>query len=169
MGEQPRGADGFEEAFDDLFPRAEQLAYRILGNRTAAEDVAAEALARTYLHWRRVRALPHRDGWVLRVATNLAIDDVRRRHPEPDADADAGVDPEEAATVRVALAAALAKLSRRQRTVVTLHYLSGLTEAEVADSLGLSLPTVKTHVRRGMASLRRTLGDSIEEVPLAVR
>jgi RNA polymerase sigma factor (sigma-70 family) len=167
MGEQPRGAEGFEEAFDDLFPRAERLAYQILGNRAAAEDVAAEAMARTYLHWRRVRALPHRDGWVLRVATNLAIDDVRRRRPE--LDTATLLDPEEAATMRVALAAALAKLSRRQRTVVTLHYLSGLTEAEVAESLGLSLPTVKTHVRRGMASLRRTLGDNIEEVPLAVR
>lgn len=53
MGEQPRGAEGFEEAFDDLFPRAERLAYQILGNRAAAEDVAAEAMARTYLHWRR--------------------------------------------------------------------------------------------------------------------
>ena len=167
MGANSGGDDSFEEAFDDLFPRAERLAYQILGNRAAAEDVAAEALARTYSHWRRIGKLPHRDGWVLRVATNLAIDEVRRRRPEPDADT--GMDPEEAATVRVALAAALAKLSRRQRTVVTLHYLSGLTEAEVADSLGLSLPTVKTHVRRGMASLRRTLGDGFEEVPVAVR
>jgi len=84
MGEQPGGPDGFEEAFDELFPRAERLAYQILSNRTAAEDVAAETLARTYLHWRRVGKLPHRDGWVLRVATNLPIDTVRRGHPEPD-------------------------------------------------------------------------------------
>ncbi|MBV9411007.1 MAG: sigma-70 family RNA polymerase sigma factor [Acidimicrobiia bacterium] len=167
MGGQEGRDEGFEAAFDELFPRAERLAFQILGNRAAAEDVAAEALARTYLHWRRVRALSYRDGWVLRVATNLAIDDMRRRRPEPDEDA--GMDPEEAAAMRVTLAAALSRLSGRQRTVVTLHYLSGLTEAEVADSLGLSLPTVKTHVRRGMQSLRRTLGDSFEEVPVATR
>ena len=167
MGESSRADEGFDEAFDDLFPRAERLAYQILGNRAAAEDVAAEALARAYSHWRRVGTLPHRDGWVLRVATNLAIDDVRRRRPEPEASE--GMDPEEAAIMRVALASALARLSRRQRTVVTLHYLSGLTEAEVADSLGLSLPTVKTHVRRGMATLRRSLGDGIEEVRLGTR
>jgi RNA polymerase sigma-70 factor (ECF subfamily) len=104
---------------------------------------------------------------VLRVATNLAIDDIRRRRPEPAAER--GMDPEETATTRVALAEALARLSRRQRTVVTLHYLSGLTEAEVADSLGLSLPTVKTHVRRGMATLRRSLGDGVEEVRLGTQ
>src|SRR5690349_16318879 len=103
MGEESGGGQSFEEAFDDLFPRAERLAYQILGNRAAAEDVAAECLARTYAHWRRIGRLPHRDGWVLRVATNLAIDEVRRRRPEPDATE--ALDPEEAATMRVALAA----------------------------------------------------------------
>ena len=156
--------EDFEEAFDTLYPRAERLAYRIVGNWAAAEDVAAEALARTYTHWRKVRSLPHRDGWVLRVATNVAIDVYRRRRPEPDPPDP--VDLADAATIRVALAEALATLPRRQRTVIALHHLSGLTEQEVAGALGLSLGTVKTHARRGTAALRARLGDGFQEVSL---
>src|SRR5436190_22917843 len=77
----PLGAtpEGFEEAFDDLFPRAFKLARRLVGDTDTAEDIAAEALARTYANWPRVSNLEYRDGWVLRVAANLAVDRVRRR------------------------------------------------------------------------------------------
>lgn len=64
-------SDDFESAYRDLFPRAAMVAYRLLGDKTAAEDVAAEALARAYARWGRIAGLAHRDGWVLRVATNL--------------------------------------------------------------------------------------------------
>src|SRR5216110_2144684 len=90
------GDESFEAAYRELFARAATLAYRILGEQTAAEDVAAETLARTYAHWRRVSSLPYREGWVLRVATNLAIDATRRRPavvdaaPTPDAEEAAG-------------------------------------------------------------------------------
>ena len=155
-------AESFDEAFDTLFPRAERLAYRILGDWTDAEDVAAEALARAYANWRKVGSLPYRDGWVLKVATNLAIDWHRRRRPV----AAPVVDPDvaETAMTRVALASALAALPRRQRTVISLRYLSGMTEQEVAHVLGLSLGTVKTHARRGAEALRLRLGDSFKEV-----
>jgi RNA polymerase sigma factor (sigma-70 family) len=155
--------ESFEEAFDTLFPRAEHLAYRILGDRAAAEDVAAEAMARTFLHWRRVSRLPHRDGWVLRVATNVAIDTYRRRPPE--AMATAPVDVADAATLRVSLCAALAVLPSRQQAVIALRHFEGMTDQEVALALGLSLGTVKTHARRGTAALRRRLGE-FQEVPL---
>ena len=158
------GPQDFEDAFDDLFPRAERLAYRLLGDRAAAEDAAAEAMARTFLHWKKVSALPYRDGWVLRVATNVALDAFRHRPPRPEPDIP--VDIEDVATMRVALVAALAALPRRQRSVIALHHLGGLTESEVARALGLSLGTVKTHVRRGAATLRLRLGDGFEEVPV---
>jgi len=154
--------ESFEEAFDALFPRAERLAYRILGNWAAAEDAAAEAMARAYANWRKVGRLPHRDGWVLRVATNVAIDAYRRRRPHVEATEPADV--AETATLRVALASALASLPRRQRAVIALHHLDGMTEQEVAQALGLSLGTVKTHARRGAEALRLRLGDSFKEV-----
>ena len=162
-----RSADGFEEAFDRLYPRAFRLARRIVGDATSAEDVAAEALARAYSQWPRVSSLPHCDGWVLRVATNLAIDHVRR-HPPRFQPAEAA-DAEELLTLRMALAAALVSLPRRQRQAVTLRYLGELSEAEVAVALGISSGSVKTHVHRGLAALRRRLGPGIEEVvPIGV-
>jgi RNA polymerase sigma factor (sigma-70 family) len=156
------GGDGsFEAAYPELFSRAATLAYRMLGDRTASEDVAAETLARTFAHWRRVSALPYRDGWVLRVATNLAIDAARRRPPAP-TDA-APLDAAEAATMRLALVAALESLPRRQRQAVALRYLSGLREDEVASALGVSPSTASTHVRRGLDALRGYLGDGFRE------
>jgi DNA-directed RNA polymerase specialized sigma24 family protein len=53
---------------------------------------------------------------------------------------------------------ALAGLSRRQRAVLVLRYCEDLPEAEVAELLGCSVGTVKTHAHRGMAALRERLG-----------
>jgi RNA polymerase sigma factor (sigma-70 family) len=161
------GDDSFEAAFDELFPRAVRLANKLLRDRAAAEDVAAEALARTYARWSKVSALPYRDGWVLKVATNLAIDRLRRR--PPDVRPVAADDFEDGVELRLALNAALLTLAPRQREAVALHYLGGLSDREVAQALGISLGSVKTHIHRGLKGLRGRLGAGLEEVtPIAV-
>jgi RNA polymerase sigma-70 factor (sigma-E family) len=151
----------FERTFDELFPRAVGLAWKITGDRAAAEDAAAEALARTYTRWRKLRDVPYLEGWVLRVTTNLALDVVRRRRPAPDVRLP--VDESEVSTLRLALSQALLALPKRQREALALRFLSGFTEAEVAEALGISAGSVKTHVHRGMAALRATFGESFEE------
>lgn len=159
--------DGFDEAFDELFPRAVRLATRLLGDRAAAEDVAAEALARAYARWPKVSGLAYRDGWVLKVTTNLAIDRLRRRPPEVSPARSA--DFEDAVELRLALNAALLTLAPRQRQAVALRYLGGLNDREVAQALGISLGSVKTHIHRGLNGLRARLGAGLEEVaPVAV-
>jgi RNA polymerase sigma factor (sigma-70 family) len=154
--------EAFDEAFDELFGRALRLARHLLGDAGAAEDVAAEALARAYANWPRLQRLPHRDGWVLKVTANLSIDRLRRQPPvvAPSVSANA----EDAVVLRLALAGALAALPRRQRQAVTLRYLGDLRDREVASALGISLGSVKTHVHRGLAALRVTMGRDIEEV-----
>lgn len=158
MNVLPRAAErSFDAAFDELFRRARGMAYRLLGDPVAAEDVAAETLARAYARWSKVAGLPHRDRWVLRVAANLAIDQARRRvprtlPPEP-------VSADEASTLRLALLAALRSLSKRQREVIVLRYLSDLSEADVAELLGMSVGAVKTHLHRGVVGLRSRLGE----------
>jgi RNA polymerase sigma factor (sigma-70 family) len=149
----------FDDAFDTLFPQAARLAYKVLGHRAAAEDVAAEALARALANWARVSTLPYRDAWVLRVAVNLAVDTARRKKPE--LQAKAPLDAAEAATLRVALAGALGSLPRRQREAIGLRYLTGMTDGEVAKTLGIAEGTVRTHVRRGLHALRLSLGDDV--------
>ncbi len=71
------------------------------------------------------------------------------------------------ATVRVALASALALLPSRQRQVVVMRYLADIPEAEVATSLGVSLNTVKKHASRGVNALRESLGSKWQESDFA--
>lgn len=154
----------FVAAFDRLYPLAVRLAARILGDQSAAEDVAAEALARTYARWSKVAALPYREAWVLRVTGNLAIDTIRRRRTFRAPPLHHQF--EDGAALRLALASALAKLPNRQRETVVLRYLAGYSEAEVSSALGISPNSVKTHVQRGLRSLRGRL-DEQDGAPLA--
>jgi RNA polymerase sigma-70 factor (ECF subfamily) len=158
-----RADDGFDEAFRAMVPAVRSLTWRILGDEASAEDATAETFVRVLTRWRRVRELPHRDAWIMRVATNVALDVLRRRRREGGVrlapDPPPGLD----TALRLDLAAAVARLPRRQREVVVLHHLAGLTVGEVADALGTSPNTVKTHGSRALATLRADLGPDVLE------
>src|SRR5207302_1655954 len=85
---------------------------------------------RALVRWRRVSRLPYREPWVMRVAANVAIDMARRRRPLTQT-AEVVDDATDAVALRAALSAALAALSRRQREVVSLRYVAGLSERPV--------------------------------------
>jgi RNA polymerase sigma factor (sigma-70 family) len=158
----PAAPEDFERAFASLYPAARSVAKRILGSLPAAEDAAAEALTRALVDWERVRTLPYRDAWILRVTANVAIDMARRQRPAPVAlDDDHGDGPVgDAAALRVTLVAALAALPRRQREAIVLRHLLGLPEAEVAAAMDVSSNSVKKHLQRGMDKLRRSVPDA---------
>jgi RNA polymerase sigma factor (sigma-70 family) len=170
-GVRPKRADdehGFETFFRAAFPKAVAVARRVTGEHAGAEDAAIEAMARAHLHWRRIGAAPWRERWVLRVAVNEAI----RRLPRATAgdggnERAAGSDPAEEVVLRQALSAALQRLPRRQREVVVLRYLIGLSETQVAQALDISHGTVKTHLRRGLAGLRKDMDLDLKEEHLA--
>lgn len=167
---QPEAVDpAFEAFFVDRYPQARTVAARILGSLPAAEDAAAEAFTRALVDWQRVGSLPYRDAWVLRVTTNVAIDAARRRRPEPARDAETGGDAlvGDAAVLRLTLVAALAALPRRQREAIVLRHLVGLPEAEVAAAMGVSANSVKKHLQRGLAKLRRTVPEEGTDLALA--
>src|SRR6187402_774663 len=76
--EQPRAADtDYVTLFPVLWQKAYVVAYRVLGSRAGAEDVAQETMARAYSWWSRIAKSPQ--GWVAKVAYGLAIDTVRRQ------------------------------------------------------------------------------------------
>jgi RNA polymerase sigma-70 factor (sigma-E family) len=151
----------FDEAFTRLFPRCCRVADRLLGDRAAAEDVAAEALARAYARWSKLEDTSYVDAWVLRVGANLAIDQLRRRKVDRVELRAEGF--EDVVALRVTLEAALAQLPGRQRQIITLRYLADLSEAQIVELTGLSAGTVKTHLRRAGAAMRRLLGGTTAE------
>jgi RNA polymerase sigma factor (sigma-70 family) len=192
---RPKRADehGFEAFFRAIFPKAVAVARRVTGEHAAAEDAAIEAMAKAHLRWQRIGPAPWREKWVLRVAVNEAIsrlpratagarDDVasgndwsggepsfeRRCRAVGEAGQRAkGSDPAEEIVLRQALTAALRRLPRRQREVVVLRYLVGLSETQVAETLDISHGTVKTHLRRGLAGLRKDMDLDLKEEHLA--
>lgn len=155
--------DRFGDAFADLAVVAHRVAYRLLGDRAEAEEVAQEALVRAYLRWRRVA--PYAEAWVARVAANLALDRHRRRarqrrHDVQVTTAARSHAPDVASGLvdRLDLVEGLRRLPRRQREVVALRYLADVSESETARLLGCTTGTVKTHAHRGLAALRLGLG-----------
>jgi RNA polymerase sigma factor (sigma-70 family) len=98
---------------------------------------------------------------VLKVASREALRHVPRQPPAPAPahERDDGDD----VVLRIALAAALVRLPRRQRETIVLRYLCDLPEAEVAVALGVSAGTVKTHIHRALAALRANIGTDFEE------
>jgi RNA polymerase sigma factor (sigma-70 family) len=145
----------FDDEFRDLASLAYRVAYRILGDRSASQDIAQESLARAYQRWARIT--DYREAWVARVAGNLAIDDLRRRKPSP-VDTDR-IDAEVIMIERIDLQRALLDLPKRQRDAVVLRYIADLSEADVAALLGCSPGTVKSHLSRGTTRLRLILNE----------
>jgi RNA polymerase sigma factor (sigma-70 family) len=160
---------GFEAEYVGLFVLAQRAAQRVVGSVDQAEDLAAETLARTLASWSRVHS--YAEPFVIRVATNLALDEVRKRKRRWDLDQlprpQSVSAPQEDVVPRLVLVAALGRLSARQRQVLVLRYVIGLNEQEVADVLRIDAGTVKVHTRRGLASLRRRYGVIPEEVTSA--
>jgi RNA polymerase sigma factor (sigma-70 family) len=135
----------------------------LLGNQQEAEDIAQEACARACMRWSRLSRQGTQRPWVVRVATNLAIDEYRRRQR---ALANRHVAPAQLESIdvrRIDLHRALEKLTRRQRDVVVLRYVVDLSEADTAAALGCAAGTVKSHAARGLAALRAALGE--EDAP----
>ena len=153
----------FEEAFDALAALAYRVAFRILGSRGEAEDVAQETMARAYVHWRKVHG--HAEPWVAKVSSNLALGIWRKRRSARNGDGPTAHDSEDGLVVqRMRLVDALETLPRRQRESVVLRYLADLSETEVAVQLGCSVGAVKQHAHRGLTRLRELLGEEMDHV-----
>ena len=169
-----RGGDAraFEVVYDRHASAAFSLAYRMVGNRAAAEDVVQEALLSAWRSGARYdRARGSVRTWVLGIVHNRAIDALRRSivHDRRRA-SDEGLEErfeavdrtdvevvreEEARVVR----SAIADLPHDQQRVIELAYFGGFTHTEIADMLKAPVGTVKGRMRLGLDKLRRQLAE----------
>jgi RNA polymerase sigma-70 factor, ECF subfamily len=146
------------------------VALRVLGDRDLAEEVMQDTFLRC---WNGVETYRpergHAAGWLMGIARNRAVDVLRSRQHQarlrerttlPDGD-DPGQpvvgDAAEAIATGQAVAAALRTLPPNQRHVVELAYYGGMTQAEIAQTLGEPLGTVKTRTRTALERLRTAL------------
>ncbi|MGW0825075.1 SigE family RNA polymerase sigma factor [Streptomyces sp. NPDC002845] len=158
--EVPDGHGDFTEYATAAWPRLLRTAHMLTGDFHEAEDLVQTTLAKVYARWRRVPR-DEVDFYVRRSLVNNNLSRVRKRRvahllmpflPERVHQSEAGH--AESVAQRAAVTQALAELSARQRAVLVLRFWEDLTEQEIADLLGCSLGTVKTHVRRGLQNLR---------------
>lgn len=138
----------FTRFAQDAEPRLRIALAAAVGQELGAE-ATAEALAYGWEHWDRVESMENPVGYLYRVGRNWVRRPIRLQLPPMPLTRTPVVEP--------ALPAALAKLSDRQRVVVVLVHGFDWKHTEVADLLGINTPTVATHLRRGLAKLRRHL------------
>jgi RNA polymerase sigma-70 factor (sigma-E family) len=163
---------GFAEFYAEQYGRLHRLGYWLTGDWGQAEELAQEALVRTWWRWPVVRRLDRPGDYARRVLVNRHRS-LRRR---------ALVEARHAARVRVeviapfdghedaaVLAAALGRLTARQRAVVVLRYQEDLSVVEVARLLGTSVGAVKAASNRALARLRSQLGPSAEVLTRSAR
>lgn len=142
-----------------------RTAYLLAGDHHTADDLVATTLAKVYLAWDKVERRESIDGYARRVLVNEHNSLWRRpwkkrevaRDELPDHDAVHDTYDEGLGT---ALWELVQKLPRKQRAVIVLRYYEGLSEAEIADVLGISAGTVKSQASRAMATLRTHAADS---------
>lgn len=141
----------------------ERYAYVLVGQPAAAQDLVQAALIKVYRRWRRISAMDHPDAYVRRILTNCYIDLRRKRsHFERSVadvpDSPSGVDLAAGVVARDELVRALDALSPQQRAVIVLRHFLGADDAAIAEELGCSQATVRSHATRGLQRMRTALG-----------
>jgi RNA polymerase sigma-70 factor (sigma-E family) len=146
------------ESFDVFvagrYPALLRSAYLLTGNHHDAEDLVQGALLKAVPKWGRIEGDP--EPYVRRIMVNDNISRWRRRRGREvivEQVPEAGESRSDADT-SLTLAAALAALAPRQRTVIVLRYYEDLTEVQTADLMGIAVGTVKSQARDALARLR---------------
>lgn len=140
------------------------VAYRMLGIRADAEDCVQNAWVSAWQAMPSYRGKAGTHTWLYRIVTNAVLMELRqRKHTVPldavsEPTSDDG-DPERTAT-RLTVHRALRALRPEHRAAIVLREFEGLTYNEIAEVLGLSVPTVRNRLHRARAHLAHLLEES---------
>jgi RNA polymerase sigma-70 factor (ECF subfamily) len=176
-------AKGREMAFRELLTRYERpifsLVYRMVRDRTLAEDLAQESFVRAFNAIRSYKPRYKFSSWIFKIANNHTIDHLRKRRldtvsidgspharsPEEEAQTRLVVESTEEAPDRFVesrelggqIEEAIAQLRPEYRTAVLLRHVEGHTYEEIAEIMDLPLGTVKTYLHRARGELKGLL------------
>jgi RNA polymerase sigma factor (sigma-70 family) len=168
----------FAALYEACVGRVYSLALRITRNAAQAEEVAEDTFWQT---WREAPRFDSARGtalaWILTIARSRALDNLRARDPAElvedvealhEAQCDHHANPLDllgATQTDHALHQALARLDPQPRQLIALAFFKGLTHDEIAAQTGVPLGTVKSHIRRGLATLKTLLGNDTGQRP----
>jgi RNA polymerase sigma-70 factor (ECF subfamily) len=166
-----RARQGDEAAFEQLVLRHQRyvfnLAYRVLGDYTEAEDMTQEAFVRVWRGLSGFRGQARFTTWLYRIVHNLCLNrlpglqrELLQTEPLEEVLADPGLSPADLFAVREQMAflhAQMDRLPEKYRLVLTLRYLQHLSYDEIAAALEMPMGTVKTHIHRARRLLRERL------------
>jgi len=153
------------EFISRYYQRITDFAWRHMGRKADAEDIAQETFIRV---WRKARDWQDRQlpphSWLYRITYNLCIDELRKRKPQTDVDEHfdlSGNDSPESNLYQLQkdklLATAFATLSETQRTAIALCNYQGLSNKEAAHVMDVSVEALESLLARGRAKLRKQL------------
>lgn len=178
-----RSQRGDLDAFDALMRAYERpvynLAYRMTGNYDDANDVAAEAFVRVFNAIGRFRGESAFSTWMYRIATNVFLDERKRRRAHPQVSLDDEFDTEgtnvqrqiedtapgpgavaEEQERRRALDRAIQQLPDFQREMITMYHVLNMSYEEIGEVTGAPIGTVKSRLNRARLSLREALDEA---------
>jgi RNA polymerase sigma-70 factor (sigma-E family) len=155
---------GMRSLYEQRHADMVRFAAFLTGDVCAAEDIAQDAFAKVFDAWDRIDDHGKLDAYLKSTVVNLVRGGHRRRQVAashqanhlsvvPSAEDDAIDELRRQRTLR-----AVAALPLRQRACVVMRHWMRLTESEIAETLDLSVGSVRTHVKRGMETLKNTLG-----------
>lgn len=163
-------AQGDEKAFAGLVERHYDLVHRVVWRVTSGHadsaDIVQDAFLKLWNNPGQVRQGGALRGWLIRVATNLAIDRARRKQgsniddqPEIEAPGPDALDQVLGDRSARALESALARLPERQRLALSLVYYENMSNIEAAAAMEISVEAIESLLARGRRALKADLKD----------
>ena len=171
-----RVRDGDASAFDEIVKaymrQVFQVAYRVVGHREDAEDLVQDCFLAAYQYLDSYDVDRPFGPWITRIVLNRGANLRRsraRRATEPETDAvspaPSALDEATRAEARAKLVEVMATLNERQRMIVTMFDVDGMTSTEIGDRLELAPGTVRWHLHEARRILRSALARFIEDEP----
>jgi RNA polymerase sigma-70 factor (sigma-E family) len=147
-----------------MSPRLHRLAYAVCGDGALAEDAVQASMVVAYRTWPRVRDADSSEAYLRRMVVNQLVSWRRRKSWGTTTELVEGLETSRASHEHDVVEhqivwAAVGELPPRQRAVVVLRYYEGMSEADIAETLGIRPGTVKSQASAAMARLRSVLGD----------
>ena len=149
----------FSEAVETHKAMVFSIAWHVLRDRSAAEELAQDVFLQLHCSWHSMKSREHIVFWLRKVATHRVLDQVRKRNSRPETSLDETGEPTVLERMQDSLLSSylermVALLPERQRAAIVLRYQEDMLPDEIAKVMDMNVSTVKTLITRGLDLLR---------------